>query len=498
LTGIGGWANNGAMIARFFFTILLLFVPSQLMAAWRVAETAHFRVYADMPESRLRDKAALLEDFRGLLDLMTTAKSADGMPKLDVYIVDKLSTTMPFGTLQSGIAGYYIASARGIAAFASSDDFGQQTLLHEYAHHHMFANTGLRYPGWYVEGFAEYFSTARFAPAQIEFGQAPPQVGYLLKQGTDDWSSLLSLRGGEQRGMAAAIFYARAWALTHYLFRQGGQRDRLLAYLAAVAAGTPGPEAFARHVADPATLQRTVTAYLGSKNFTYSRLTRQPQPAAAISVRTLPPAADALLMMHASLTTRGAAATDQADALARVRAAAARFPDDPLATRTLALAELHWGDKEKAVALLAQALAASPEDPDLLRLHGQALLAADAKANRGLARRALVDAVNRNPADWQAMRLYVHTHDLVGSLIPNSLFNVIQTMWSLAPQVEGNSVDMAVAMIRRNQLPEAAKVLEPLAFAPHGSSEFLRRLHAAAKAGDQTEVERLLADGRKQ
>lgn len=488
-------ANSGqhcCMLRRLVLGFLLLLLAMPAAATWRVAESAHFRVYGDMPEGRLREKAALLEDFRGLLDTMTTAKSADTMPKLDVYIVDKLATTMPFDTLSSGIAGYYIASARGIAAFASSDDFGQQTLLHEYAHHHMFANTGLRYPGWYVEGFAEYFSTARFAPSEIEFGLPPPFVGPLLALG-GEWTSMLNRTGTQVSGIAANIFYARSWAVTHYMFRQEGQRERLRAYLAAVAAGEASEAAFARHVADPATLQRSVTAYLRSKAFTYSRLTRQPQPATAISVRVLPPSADVMLMMHASLTTRGAAAYDQSDALVKVRAAAARFPGDPLATRTLALAELHWGDKARAVAIAEQALAASPEDPDLLRLHGQALLAADAKANRGLARQALVKAVNRNPADWQAMRLYVHTHDLLVSLIPDSLFQVIEAMWSLAPQVEGNSFDMAVALIRRDRLADAAKVLEPPAFAPHGGSERLRKLHAAAKAGDRAAVDALLA-----
>ncbi len=471
----------------------LVLLPSPLRASWRVAETAHFRVHGDMPEQRLREQAALLEDFRALLDVVTTTTAAEGAPRLDVFLVNDLADTRPFDRLRTGIAGYYMVGQHGMAAFARADGSGQQTLLHEYAHHHMFATTGRRHPAWYVEGFAEFFSTATFDAQHVYFGQAPPRVGRLLVQGKADWSRLITTNSLDLRGVDAAIFYARAWALTHYLFRKDGMRERLQAYLTAIAAGQPGGDAFAAHVADPATLERTVRAYLGSKEFSFSRMDRQPVPASAIRVRPLSPAADAMLMMLVSLSTRGPAADDPAAALASVRAAAARFPGDALATRTLALAELHWGDKAAALALAEQALAAAPDDAELLRLKGQALLAADRQANRGAARRVLAEAIKRDPADWRAMRLYVHTHDLVGSLVPDSLFNIIETMWSLAPQVDANAIDMAVALIRRDRLSDAAQVLEPLAYAPHGTRPRIRALHAAALAGDRAAIARALA-----
>lgn len=105
-----------------------------------------------------------------------------------------------------------------------------------------------------------------------------------------------------------------------------------------------------------------------SRDFTYSRLTRAAPEPAAVTVRELPASADALLIMRAHFDTRGGRVADPAAALAAVKAAAARFPDDDLAERTLALAEFHWGDKARATSLIDAQMARLPEDAELHRL----------------------------------------------------------------------------------------------------------------------------------
>ncbi|WP_207759192.1 tetratricopeptide repeat protein, partial [Sandarakinorhabdus cyanobacteriorum] len=209
-------------------------------------------------------------------------------------------------------------------------------------------------------------------------------------------------------------------------------------------------------------------AYTGGRSFTFSRLERKAPEPVAVTVRELPASADDLLLMMAMLDTRGGALADRTSALARVQVAAARHPGDALATRTLAMAELYLGDANKAVALLDDLMTAAPDDAELLRLKAQALLRLDFATNRGDARRLLVRAVKAVPNDWRAMHIYIHTHDIAHADLANSVFDVVQAMAGLAPQVDGVVIDLATVLVRRRRFADAAKVLEPLAYAPHG------------------------------
>lgn len=476
--------------------LLLLLLPAPSAAAWRVAESAHFRVYADMSEADLRKRVELLEDYRDLLGRFTTAKVDDNAPKLDVYIVDTMSSAVPFGKLGPDVAGFYSASDHGIAAYATKGEFGQKVLLHEYAHHHMFAATGQSYPAWYVEGFAEYFMTASFQPKQVEFGLFDGGRAYALSQPWLNWDRVIGREQTRLRSEAVLMFYAQSWLLTHYMFRAPGMTDRLNDYLRAVAAGVDPLTAFKDKVTpDTRTLNPRLRAYM--HKMTFSRLTRPPQVPAQVSVRALPASASDVIMLYAWLDNRGDAAPDGKAALARVQAAVARYPGDPLATRTLAMAERHWGDKARASSLLDGLLAAAPDDAELLRLKAETLLAIDEQANRGDARRLLVRAAKAAPSDWRALHIYVHTHDIERGPVNDTLFDVVQRMWELAPQAYGIVIDFATVLVRKGRLADAAKVLEPVAFAPHGSgySSLARSLRETALAGDAAAFVKRLQEG---
>lgn len=59
------------------------------------------------------------------------------------------------------------------------------TLLHEYVLHFMFQDTRAAYPAWYVEGFAEYLSTATFAEGAMSVGT--PDKGRACTLGLAGW-----------------------------------------------------------------------------------------------------------------------------------------------------------------------------------------------------------------------------------------------------------------------------------------------------------------------
>lgn len=483
----------GSRLLAAFAAAVMLSGPAA--GAWRVAESAHFRVYAEMPAAELRQRVELLEDYRNLLGAFTTAKVDEDAPRLDIYIVDRIGQAVPFGQASETTAGFYLAGDAGIAAFATKGEFGQKVLLHEYAHHHMFAATGQTYPAWYVEGFAEYFMTATFQPTRVDFGLVDRGRAYSLGDAWAPWEAIIARDSAARSAVPGYQFYAQSWLLTHYLFRTPGMADRLGAHLKAIAAGADPLTAFKAHIEpDLRRLNGTLRGYVRSRNFTFSRLTREARPAAAVTVEELPASADDLLLYRAWLDARGGVARDPKAALAKVQAAAARFPGDDLATRTLAMAELYLGDPAKATALLEGLLAKAPDDAELLRLQATALLRQDATANRSVARRALVKAARLAPTDWRALHVYVHTHDIEHQPADRNLFEVVQLMWSLAPQVNGIVIDMASVLVQAGRMAEAARRLEPVAFAPHGGpfSAFARRLRDAAVAGDKAAYVALL------
>lgn len=477
-------------------SLLLALWPVSADAGWKRAETPHFRIWAEGSEAQLREKAALLEDYRALLE-MATGKAPDReAPPLDVFLVDDLAEATPWRPMGPDVAGYYRADAGRISAVATEraggDRFaisGQHILLHEYAHHFMLARAGVAHPAWYVEGFAEYFSTAVFRPERVEFGLASDnRAAWLL---TATWLPLERLLARDpelMRSRDSAMYYAQSWLLTHYMFRAPGMRDKLKVYLSAVARGEDPVDAFRRHVdPDLAGFQARLRRYL-DEGATYSRFDRPRAARAPVRIVALPPSADLFLLRQAALE-HGVPSARGPEVLAEIRRLAAA-PADPLARRSLALAELELGDAAEARRLLEGLLADAPRDPDLLRWRALALKPlAPGSTPQAFeeARASLVRAIEIAPDDWRALHAYARLYRPVAGRLPPEALNKLVKAWMLAPQVTEVVLDTAVALSHADRLDEAARVLEPLAWSPHAGSaaELAARMLARARQGDK-------------
>ena len=159
------------VLVPWLFLLLGLGLAAPLQAQWKVAETTHFRLHGALDSPVLVERAALLEDFHGLLVRATGRHLPPDAPPLDVFLVDRIADMAPNQKLPPDAAGYYLADAGRISAVALARTpdgapglSAQELLLHEYAHHFMLGAGRFAYPAWYVEGFAEYFATAGFAP----------------------------------------------------------------------------------------------------------------------------------------------------------------------------------------------------------------------------------------------------------------------------------------------------------------------------------------------
>lgn len=481
------------ILVPWLFLVLGLGLASPLQAQWTVAETTHFRLHGRLASPELVERAALLEDFHTLLVRATGRHLPPDAPPLDVFLVDRIADMPPNQKLPPDAAGYYLADSGRISAVALARTpdgapglSAQELLLHEYAHHFMLGAGPFAYPAWYVEGFAEYFATAGFAPNEVHVGQASAARLVALESGR--WlpmDRLLAREPALSRREDAAMFYAQSWLLTHYLFRTPALRAGFAAYLKAQAAGADPAAAFRTHVAsDLDGFEATLRRYLHS-GATYTRFERPAGTPADVRLTALSADASRLLpvlvgLEHAGRTGSAVPAVDL------VRHLTGSDPADPFARRTLALAELESGSPVAAAILLDRLLAENPDDPDLLRWRAQAAQAGRTGESWSTAMTFLGRAMAVAPSDWRVLHAYARLQRTGSGALPDNALNALLKAHGLAPQVSEIVLDAALALSQAGRLAEAADVLEPLAWSPHGgpAAEIAQRMLARAKAGD--------------
>ena len=359
---------------------VLALTPASALAEWRRAESQHFVVYSDGSERSLREYTAKLERFDALLTSRMGGAQAEAR-RLPVYLVaDARALRVAVPGLPTGIAGYYSASDMDVFAVlvrGESDDI----LLHEYSHHVMARAGDVPYPGWFREGFAEFFATATVTEGgEASFGL--PDRGRLFALQQNRWLPMdVVLRADGSLGIdneaGRGMYYAQSWALTHWLLADTGRVRNLSTYVTAVNSGRDPVEAWqAIFAMTPDQLTAQLRTHVRGR-LSYAKLDMQPI-SPVITVTSLSPAADAVLLPAINARSWNPAAIDGPALLATLRAAAARFPDDPLALVALGRAEKRWGDPAAAEAALTRALEREGDNVEGL------LLLADLATERGV------------------------------------------------------------------------------------------------------------------
>ncbi len=356
-----------------------------------------------------------------------------------------------------------------------SDDI----LLHEYGHHFMAQNSDGLYPGWLSEGFAEYFATATVSDrGKAAIGLPDPGRQYALQQ--NRWlpmDQLLRAKGSfdiDDR-TARGMYYAQSWALTHWLLADAARQQKMALYLAAINGGQDAVEAWqAIYRITPEQLTTQLRAYSRGR-LNYKELDVPPLTP-EITVTALSPAADAVLLPMIKARSPNPADVDVPALLATLRAAATRYPDDPLALVAVARAETRWGDAAAAETALNRALEHKSDDTEGL------LLMADIVKERGemaedeaervrhlrQAQGFLRRALEADPTDY---RVYAALARIRRSASDYPTANDLLT-WEqavrYAPQVPSISGDAAIAMLQGGLYDEAVVLLTPLINNPHG------------------------------
>jgi hypothetical protein len=464
------------MLAASMF--LALFGASPARAEWKRAESPHFIVYGNVSEQALRERIGLLEDFDRLMRVITSVNGPPAPTKLNIFILGSGADLRAVHNIGTGVAGFYTATPDGIGAFIDGrQPNANEILFHEYAHHFMMQYAPNAYPLWYIEGFAEYFMTARFTPRAIDIGNF--SRGRVAAIENPNWLPMDRILFGDLQGLndvGMQQFYAQAWLTVHYFYSSPERRAVLRRYLAMARAGDPRAAFQSATGIAPAQFGQELRRYIGPGQVTYHQMPRErsetPPPVTVMSVAG---ADDELMVFQAALTI-GVDEPAQAALLQRLRASAARHQGNALASRLLGHAEALYGDSAAADRLLDGLLASAPHDAELLYLKGMRhLIAAEHGETRdeAEARRAR-DFFSRahNEDENQFQTLYRYAESLRGdpAYVSENTSNVLLLAHDLAPQVSEITMNAAVMLMSRGEYGRAIGLLAPLSSDPHNAS----------------------------
>lgn len=481
---------------------LTMFGAAPARAEWRKATTEHFVVYGDVSEGALRSYAQKVERFDGLLRSWFPPRDAGLIvPRLPIYVADgRADMQKIWPDIPANVGGFYTPGEERIfAVTVGTGRDNDNTLFHEYAHHYMQQNLTGAYPGWFVEGFAEFFATADLSPGRMQVGLPDPGRMNSLTMGTNSWmpmDQLLRSRSFDT-GSRGHFYYAQSWALTHYLMSTPERRTKLGLYLAAVMEGGRNPVEALQGTIDrtPEQLQDDVRRYMSGRiNFLSQS---QEFPPVDVTIERLSPAEAELVWLDLRLA-RFVPEERRAGNLSEARQVADRYPADPFAARVLAQAYMDMQQPEDAVRVMRSAVEANPDEPLGQRFFAVTLMdAGDAaeeagdserrEALYGEARRALGRAYSADALDYRTYLALARSRRGADNYPTDNDVEILLAGSQLAPQISSLRFQTAQVLMQRGRYGEAVTYLQPLANNPHGGENLtaVRDLLAEAteKAG---------------
>jgi tetratricopeptide (TPR) repeat protein len=469
---------------------------------WLKAESEHFIVYSDGGERALRDYVVKLERFDQILRLrFGVPLDEPTLRKLPIYLVARqagLEAVAP--GIGRGVAGFYTTNEEDVFAVAIRND-GDETVLHEYAHHFFYQHLNAPYPGWLSEGLAEYVMTARIRDDDFVLGE--PNEGRVSWLNYGAWiplDMLLSKRFGQiESGEYRGTYYSVAWLLTHWFFSTPERSRQLDAYLRLVASGVGPSDAIVQATGmSMVQLTQTLTTY-GRGNVYSSTYPIEYRPI-EVEITRMPASARDLILLGQRIK-RGQTEERRQEALAEIRTRAGRWPDDAFAQLILGHAELHIGDPAVGEATLLRVLELDPENDEALQFLAtgrirQADDVEDPEQRRSLlaqARGFLARAYRIDPDDYFTLLLIARTREGQPGYPNENDMMTWEAAFDGAPQLAEVRLGYGAALIADGRVGEALGILTPLANSPHGgtAADAARALvaHALGEAPPPAEAE---------
>lgn len=462
--------------------ILTAMTSAPVSAEWLRLRSPHFVVVGDSSERELRRVVERVEAFReGLVRALPNATVAMPVP-MTIIVFGSESGFTPFKPIVDGqpmerVGGYFMGGedAHFIAMTLAQGESAYPTVLHEYTHA-LLAETLPSAPMWFNEGLAEIYSTytVRANRRSAVVGAAPEhhvrelQKGPLLPleqlMGADAHSPLYSR--GEHRGM----FYAQAWALTHYLLLGNpNRRGQVGEYLSLLDQGRSVPEAIRQAFRiEPSKLEAELRDY--SRLFSLN----------GFDV-ALDPGRQGRVVMRAERISAAEAATYTVELLARSdRVEEARRvidellranPDLPRGWAALGRLHIRAGRVEEGLPILRRAVAGAPSDAAAAATYARALVeelrakgmqaAADDREGLDRVGRALDVAAALDPDDAYVTAMQGYVALLEGGRLERAR-ELLEGAVRRAPARQDYQLLLAQVFIEQREWTAAQAILGPL------------------------------------
>lgn len=364
--------------------------PDRPNRLWLRVKSNNFVAVGDASEAALRDAVTELEVFRSamfsLSSVLPTPRFNMTTPVMVLFRNDSVfSTYKPRnsdGSRRNNVAGYYMRAPWGAYMLTSADGhrlgFQLSTVLHEYGHDVFHHTLGNQLPSWLDEGLAELCGSVGAAGESHVTGRylgRPLNWHVAAVRGAErpTVAELLVVDDTAMRAMSEntiRLFYAKSWALVHYLML--GREDRrpgdVPAFVDALKAGRTPAEAFQQAFrTDMATIDTTLARYMDRVAFPAIRVE---DTTAMLRTTTVEPMLESevnQLQGHLLLQLN-----QMQDAQTRLSRALALNPDSVATRVSLADYQLTDGHPLEAIEVLAPVVTTEPRDVVALITLGKA------------------------------------------------------------------------------------------------------------------------------
>ncbi|MDO9363803.1 MAG: tetratricopeptide repeat protein [Sphingopyxis sp.] len=494
---------------------LVLGMSATAEAKWLRADTKNFIIYSEGTEKSLRSFAENLQRFDATLSVRFNLTEVDEPNRLTIYLMPRGVDVGRLVTGKNGsfIAGWYSPDPEGSYAISHRENVvikgtpqSQQTLFHEYSHHFMKRYAGAAFPAWFIEGFAEYYSTVDFTKdGHAEIGKPVYARAYgLLAMPKVPAEKLLLQRPGEMRNSGQTdVYYGRSWLLTHMLYNDPARAGQLGRYIDAINRGEDAKKAATDAFGNLAELDKELNRYL-NKPMTF-RTSGQPIPVPGkVDVVALSAAEDALLPLRVerisakSDDVRIAKVRDDLKALSLVHGGDAGVWFE-LATAEWALDD-DKRDRAAARAAVDKALTIDPKHVRANVLLGR-ILTADVEAmddpkpeDWNAVRKPIALANRTNPDDPLPLYAYFKSFVDQGRRPPPIAIEGLGRAFQLARENIGVRVSYAFALANDGKYDEALALAKAVAFDPHDNGQGERLLAQLESMRDRSKGRASAAD----
>jgi hypothetical protein len=384
---------------------------------WFRAESQHVVVYSDTDSEDVTRLLNNLERLDYLLRVYTKgyAKTGAADTKLTLYYAKRIEDLGRLGLAQPAESvGLYNSCAAGVNGFGAQltviGDLKDEELpkaelnaslshlFEGYARHFLYRHTDLRAPAWFIDGFAQYFSSVRFSDGQLIVGRTPTGIGAYLnflengRRRSLDYKDVLedNDKEGVSYGGKAGLqleFQARSWLLVHYILSSEDNRRRLGVYLKTFYDGVPSVQAFEAAFGIPVANLATDMWRYRLQAAKVLRAEQQALPRANVNFDSLPQSAGDFVLADALLRSCPDAGQRRA-LLDTLHTEAGRLPNSAFAQLTLSRALVETGRAADALPYLDKAARSDEANAELHYLTGLAHLRVAQQAQAGSTERA--------------------------------------------------------------------------------------------------------------